>query len=79
MLPRGVAGSGKTTLIQWLAVSAATEPTGRMAHLAGRVPFVLPLRTLTRHGQRLPAPADFLAAVGCPLSGAQPGGWEHRV
>ncbi|MEV5873354.1 NACHT domain-containing protein [Streptomyces sp. NPDC052101] len=79
VLLRGVAGSGKTTLIQWLAVSAATGPTGRMAHLAGRVPFVLPLRTLTRHGGRLPAPADFLSAVGCPLSGAQPHGWEHRV
>ncbi|WP_369391028.1 NACHT domain-containing NTPase [Streptomyces sp. CG1] len=79
VLLRGVAGSGKTTLIQWLAVSAATEPTGRMAHLAGRVPFVLPLRTLTRHGERLPDPARFLAAVGCPLAGAQPSGWEDRV
>ncbi|MBL1107104.1 NACHT domain-containing protein [Streptomyces sp. 5-8] len=79
VLLRGVAGSGKTTLVQWLAVSAATEPTGRMAHLAGHVPFVLPLRTLTRHGERLPAPARFLAAVGCPLDGAQPAGWEYRV
>ncbi|MGW3200977.1 NACHT domain-containing protein [Streptomyces sp. NPDC001118] len=79
VLLRGVAGSGKTTLIQWLAVSAATGPTGRMAHLAGRVPFVLPLRTVTRHGERLPDPARFLAAIGCPLAGAQPAGWEHRV
>lgn len=79
VLLRGVAGSGKTTLIQWLTTSAATGPTGRMAHLAGRVPFVLPLRTLTRHGERLPDPAGFLAAVGCPLAGAQPSGWEHRV
>ncbi|WP_018548021.1 NACHT domain-containing protein [Streptomyces sp. LaPpAH-108] len=79
VLLRGVAGSGKTTLVQWLTVSAATGPTGRMAHLSGRVPFVLPLRTLTRHGDRLPAPARFLGAVGCPLDGAQPDGWEHRV
>ncbi|MGW3339769.1 NACHT domain-containing protein [Streptomyces sp. NPDC001009] len=79
VLLRGVAGSGKTTLVQWLAVSAATEPTGRMAHLAGRVPFVLPLRTLTRHGEQLPSPARFLTAVGCPLDGAQPDGWEYRV
>ncbi|MFF4492163.1 NACHT domain-containing protein [Streptomyces sp. NPDC001544] len=79
VLLRGVAGSGKTTLIQWLAVSAATEPAGRMAYLAGRVPFVLPLRTLTRHGERLPMPERFLAAAGCPLSGAQPDGWEYRV
>ncbi|MFI8348891.1 NACHT domain-containing protein [Streptomyces sp. NPDC085596] len=79
VLLRGVAGSGKTTLVQWLAVSAATEPTGRMAHLAGRVPFVLPLRTLTRHGEQLPSAARFLTAVGCPLDGAQPDGWEYRV
>ncbi|MEU6243661.1 NACHT domain-containing protein [Streptomyces sp. NPDC047024] len=79
VLLRGVAGSGKTTLVQWLTVSAATGPTGRMAHLSGRIPFVLPLRTLTRHGDRLPAPARFLGAVGCPLDGAQPDGWECRV
>lgn len=79
VLLRGVAGSGKTTLVQWLAVSAASGPTGRMAHLAGRVPFVLPLRTLTRDGEQLPSPARFLTAVGCPLDGAQPEGWEYRV
>ncbi|MGW7457711.1 NACHT domain-containing protein [Streptomyces sp. NPDC054797] len=69
-LLRGEAGSGKTTLIQWLAVSAAREP-------GGPVPFVLPLRTLTRHGERLPAPRDFLA--GSPLAGEAPEGWEGRV
>ncbi|CAM5667446.1 NACHT domain-containing protein [Streptomyces avidinii] len=71
VLLRGEAGSGKTTLIQWLAVSAARNPG------AGTVPFVLPLRTLTRHGERLPAPRDFLA--GSPLAGEAPGGWEGRV
>ncbi|WP_406415193.1 NACHT domain-containing protein [Streptomyces sp. NBC_00873] len=79
VLLRGVAGSGKSTLIQWLAVSAATGPADRMAYLIGRIPFVLPLRTLTRHGERLPSPAHFLTAVGCPLAGTQPEGWEHRV
>ncbi|WP_445282665.1 NACHT domain-containing protein [Streptomyces sp. DSM 118148] len=78
VLLRGVAGSGKTTLIQWLAVSAASLTDG-MAYLTGRIPFVLPLRTLTRHGERLPSPARFLASVGCPLAGSQPEGWEHRV
>ncbi|MFF4265033.1 NACHT domain-containing protein [Streptomyces virginiae] len=71
VLLRGEAGSGKTTLIQWLAVSAARDPG------AGTVPFVLPLRTLTRHGERLPAPRDFLA--GSPLAGEAPDGWEGRV
>ncbi|MFF9054295.1 NACHT domain-containing protein [Streptomyces erythrochromogenes] len=71
VLLRGDAGSGKTTLIQWLAVSAAGGP-GR-----GVIPYVLPLRTLTRHGERLPAPRDFLA--GTPLAGEAPEGWESRV
>ncbi|WP_306335712.1 NACHT domain-containing NTPase [Streptomyces sp. KL118A] len=86
VLLRGEAGSGKTTLVQWLAVSTtrgqAADPDNArasMAYLDDRVPYVLPLRTLTRHGERLPAPADFLAAVGCPLAGTQPKGWEARV
>ncbi|WP_093799720.1 NACHT domain-containing NTPase [Streptomyces sp. Wb2n-11] len=85
VLLRGEAGSGKTTLVQWLAVSAARrdgadrDGTGRMAYLHDRIPFVLPLRTLTRHGERLPAPKDFLTAVGSPLAGEQAPGWESRV
>ncbi|PNG20420.1 NACHT domain-containing protein [Streptomyces cahuitamycinicus] len=65
---RGDAGSGKTTLVQWLAVTAARDAT--------RVPFVLPLRTLVRSGA-LPAPTVFLTAVGCPLT--PPEGWAERV
>ncbi|MGW1885815.1 NACHT domain-containing protein [Streptomyces sp. NPDC001970] len=80
VLLRGVAGSGKTTLVQWLAVSTTGqdgERHGRMTYLQDRVPFVLPLRTLTRHGERLPAPDHFLAAVGCPLT--PPDSWADRV
>ncbi|MFE7898230.1 NACHT domain-containing protein [Streptomyces sp. NPDC057424] len=68
VLLRGDAGSGKTTLVQWLAVTAARD--------AARIPFVLPLRTLVRSGA-LPAPTAFLTAVGCPL--APPEGWTERV
>ncbi|MFD5297329.1 NACHT domain-containing protein [Streptomyces mutabilis] len=68
VLLRGDAGSGKTTLVQWLAVTAARE--------SSRVPYVLPLRTLIRAGA-LPAPAAFLTAVGCPLT--PPDGWAERV
>ncbi|MEV7173060.1 NACHT domain-containing protein [Streptomyces sp. NPDC093224] len=71
-LLRGEAGSGKTTLIQWLAVTAARGA-------GGPVPYVLPLRTLTRHGERLPAPGAFLASTGSPLAGEAPEGWEGRV
>ncbi|MFD9036446.1 NACHT domain-containing protein [Streptomyces sp. NPDC059567] len=78
VLLRGMAGSGKTTLVQWLAVSSARdEQTEGMAYLRDRIPFVLPLRTLTRHGERLPAPDRFLSAVDCPLS--PPDGWADRV
>ncbi|MEU0411432.1 NACHT domain-containing protein [Streptomyces griseorubiginosus] len=68
VLLRGDAGSGKTTLVQWLAVTAARDGSG--------VPYVLPLRTLIRAGA-LPAPADFLTAVSCPLT--PPEGWTERV
>ncbi|MFD7326729.1 NACHT domain-containing protein [Streptomyces sp. NPDC059875] len=78
VLLRGMAGSGKTTLVQWLAVSATREDLADgMAYLRHRIPFVLPLRTLTRHGERLPAPDRFLSAVDCPLS--PPEGWADRV
>ncbi|MEV6652623.1 NACHT domain-containing protein [Streptomyces sp. NPDC051219] len=80
VLLRGVAGSGKTTLVQWLALSAARQDLGaRMSYLHDRIPFVLPLRTLTRHGERLPAPDRFLSAIGSPLSGSQPDSWVDRV
>ncbi|MEI5098550.1 NACHT domain-containing protein [Streptomyces sp. PmtG] len=68
VLLRGEAGSGKTTLVQWLAVTAAREGT--------RIPFVLPLRTLVR-AAALPAPDAFLTAVGCPRTA--PDGWAERV
>ncbi|TWV51418.1 NACHT domain-containing protein [Streptomyces misionensis] len=68
VLLRGDAGSGKTTLVQWLAVTAARD--------GDRVPYVLPLRTLIRTGA-LPAPDGFLKAVSCPLT--PPEGWAERV
>ncbi|MFC5802979.1 NACHT domain-containing protein [Streptomyces formicae] len=78
VLLRGVAGSGKTTLVQWLAISTTSrDHDERMAYLRDRVPFVLPLRTLTRHGERLPPPGHFLTAAGCPLT--PPDGWADRV
>ncbi|MFB7264878.1 NACHT domain-containing protein [Streptomyces nojiriensis] len=80
VLLRGEAGTGKTTLVQWLAVTAACRNLSpQMEYLYDRIPFVLPLRTLTRHGERLPAPRDFLTAVGSPLGSSQPDGWAHRV
>ncbi|MGP3990712.1 NACHT domain-containing protein [Streptomyces sp. 3N207] len=81
VLLRGAAGSGKTTLAQWLAVSAAQQgqPKGALKELSGLVPFVLPLRSLTRAATPLPLPHDFLPSVGCPLASAQSAGWADRV
>ncbi|KUJ67566.1 ATP-binding protein [Streptomyces albus subsp. albus] len=79
VLLRGIAGSGKTTLVQWLAVCTARQehPAG-MEQLIGRVPFVLPLRTVARQ-DALPTPDRLLAAVHNPLHAAQPPGWADRV
>ncbi|MDT0321509.1 NACHT domain-containing protein [Streptomyces millisiae] len=78
VLLRGVAGSGKTTLVQWLAVTTAEHRLStELSHLIGLVPFVLPMRTLTRAGQELPMPEDFLTAVRCPHT--PPRGWVERV
>ncbi|NNN37324.1 NACHT domain-containing protein [Streptomyces sp. S3(2020)] len=68
VLLRGDAGSGKTTLVQWLAVTAAREGV--------RIPYVLPLRTLIRAGA-LPPVESFLSAVSCPLT--PPAGWTEHV
>ncbi|WP_329349881.1 NACHT domain-containing protein [Streptomyces sp. NBC_01261] len=68
VLLRGDAGSGKTTLVQWLAVTAARD--------GDRIPYVLPLRTLIRAGQ-LPSPAAFLSSTDCPHT--PPEGWTERV
>ncbi|WP_348273531.1 NACHT domain-containing protein [Streptomyces sp. DSM 40868] len=80
VLLRGVAGSGKTTLVQWLAVGTTRSHLDeRLLYLHGLVPFVLPMRSLARAGARLPSPDEFLSAVGCPIAHAQPTGWYDRV
>ncbi len=78
VLLRGIAGSGKTTLIQWLAVSTARAALPEeLQTLRGRIPFVLPVRRFARDG--MPSPDDFLAAVRHPLAEEAPEGWAVRV
>jgi hypothetical protein len=80
VLLRGVAGSGKTTLVQWLAVTTARgEREAGPGVPGGRIPFVLPLRTLVRRPDGLPAPDAFLSAVRVPFHATQPDGWADRV
>ncbi|MFC5101792.1 NACHT domain-containing protein [Kibdelosporangium philippinense] len=72
----GEAGSGKTTLMQWLAITAAR---GRfeadLARWNGLVPFFVRLRGYT--GSRMPNPEQFLD--NCPFGSLMPPGWVHRV
>ncbi|MGW5927408.1 NACHT domain-containing protein [Streptomyces anulatus] len=79
LLLRGPAGSGKTTLVQWLALNAARRTFGaELADWNRCVPFVLRLRAFTAR-DALPAPADFLRAAGVPLHGSAPDGWADRM
>nr|WP_237418475.1 NACHT domain-containing protein [Actinomadura rayongensis] len=77
-LVRGEAGGGKTTLLHWIAVTAARGHfTGELAEWNGHVPFLVKLR---RHaGGPLPRPEEFLDDAAGNLSGLMPRGWAHRV
>lgn len=79
LLLRGPAGSGKSTLVQWLALNAARQSFGSELSDWNRcVPFVLRLRAFTAL-DALPAPAEFLRAAGVPLHGSAPAGWADRM
>ncbi|WP_405446745.1 NACHT domain-containing protein [Streptomyces erythrochromogenes] len=73
VLLRGPAGSGKSTLMQWLALNAARQAEGPWAMC---VPFVLRLRAFTT-AEALPSPEEFLRASGVPLSA--PAGWTEDL
>ncbi|MFJ8583061.1 NACHT domain-containing protein [Streptomyces sp. NPDC093595] len=75
VLLRGPAGSGKSTLVQWLALNAARRTfPAELADWNRCVPFVLRLRAFTA-AEALPLPDDFLRAAGVPLHGSAPAGW----
>ncbi|MFV2172563.1 NACHT domain-containing protein [Actinomadura sp. LOL_016] len=76
-LVRGEAGGGKSTLLRWLAVTAArgTFP-GPLAEWNGCVPFMIKLRS---HPEGpLPRPEEYLDDVAGSLAGLMPRGWAHR-
>ncbi|MFI1220494.1 MULTISPECIES: NACHT domain-containing protein [unclassified Streptomyces] len=79
LILRGPAGSGKSTLVQWLALNAARQTFGsELADWNRCVPFVLRLRAFTTQ-DTLPGPEDFLRAAGVPLHGSAPVGWADRL
>ncbi|MFF0725096.1 NACHT domain-containing protein [Streptomyces sp. NPDC004134] len=80
ILLRGQAGAGKSTLIQWLAVGAATGSFAEeLSALNHRVPFVLRLRKMSRQGILQPRPSQFLEVDDCLRADSQPDGWADRV
>ncbi len=77
LLLRGAAGSGKSTLIQWLALNSARRTFGlELADWNRCVPFLLRLRAFTT-AESLPMPEDFLRSAGVPL--APPPGWTESL
>ncbi|MFB7980614.1 NACHT domain-containing protein [Streptomyces vinaceus] len=73
VLLRGPAGSGKSTLVQWLALNAARQAEGPWSTC---VPFVLRLRSFTS-ADALPLPEEFLRVSGVPLTA--PPGWVEEL
>lgn len=77
MLVRGEAGGGKSTLLRWLAITAARGGfEEELDDWNGCVPYLVKLRS---HADRdLPRPERLLDGVADPLAGLMPRGWAHR-
>jgi len=70
----GRPGSGKTTVLQWVAVrSARSEFAGKLAAINGYIPFYIRLREYV--GKRLPAPEEFITNIAPMWTGEMPTGW----
>ena len=73
---KGRVGSGKTTVLQWLAVRAARQDfSGRSQSLNGLTPFFLRLREYAGHD--LPAPEAFLDKIA-PLLAPEGREWPRQ-
>jgi len=73
----GEAGTGKTTLLYWLAVNSASKRfSGKLSHLNNLIPFVIELR---RYTDGLPSPNDFVANIVSEISHKMPKIWISEV
>jgi hypothetical protein len=74
---RGGAGAGKSTLMQWLAVRAASQSfEGKLLAWNTQIPFFIRLRRLMDRG--FPAPEQFPALIAQNIAAQMPAGWVHR-
>lgn len=72
----GRAGSGKTTVLQWMAVRAArSDFTGPLTGLNGYIPFFIRLREYV--GRELPLPEQFIMGVASILAPEMPADWSR--
>ncbi|MDZ7359611.1 MAG: DUF1566 domain-containing protein [candidate division KSB1 bacterium] len=78
LMIRGLAGSGKTTLVKWVAVQCAAQKLKNgLADLNHRIPFVIFLRQCVNSG--LPAPENFVRHLVPLIADKMPGGWVHQI
>src|SRR5262249_11384562 len=72
----GQAGTGKTTLLQWLTVTAARkELPPKIGAWQSRIPFFIRLRQLHGH---FPSPEDWLGLISTGLPSREPVGWVRE-
>jgi hypothetical protein len=78
LMIRGLAGSGKTTLVKWVAVQCAAQKLQNgLADLNQRIPFVIFLRQCVNSG--LPAPENFVRHLVPLIADKMPKGWVHQI
>jgi len=70
----GRPGSGKTTVLQWMAVRAArADLEGKLSIISGYIPFIIRLREYV--GKKLPDPETFISSIAPMLISEMPSGW----
>ncbi|WBW98838.1 NACHT N-terminal Helical domain 1-containing protein [Oceanirhabdus sp. W0125-5] len=73
----GEAGTGKTTLLKWLAVNSARECLqSYISDWKETIPFIIELR---RYTDKLPTPEDFIKQVTPEISQKIPDDWISKV
>ncbi|MGD1897178.1 MAG: NACHT domain-containing protein [Phormidesmis sp.] len=74
---RGGAGAGKSTLMQWLAVRAASQKFEKnLTHWNLKVPFFIRLRSLV--GREFPTPENFPSLIAQNIAAQMPEEWVHK-
>jgi F0F1-type ATP synthase membrane subunit b/b' len=77
ILIKGPAGAGKTTLVRWIAVQAASRGfEGPLKDWNDAIPFVIRLRQFS--SSPFPPPEAFTTLVTPTVAGTMPRGWVHQ-